>query len=170
MPIISQGLKKLANKWAKKLYTEKNYAPKKANTFEMFEIEIIIKYLWSLGIREKEASLMLCFNFLTGCRVGDLKFANFKDLEYVENESGHYITIPLKISKTNPMSLKTEQITVKIKPNTVWDVNYKLNYLKNYRLENNKKLGRIFQTKSTSGYVYQMENMVFKTYFQMPPL
>ena len=53
-PIISQGLKKLANKLAKKLYTDTVHAPKKANIFQLNEIGIIIKYLWSLGIKEKE--------------------------------------------------------------------------------------------------------------------
>ena len=117
----------------------------------------IIKYLWSLGLREKETSLMLCFNFLSGCRVNDLKYANFSDLVFEQNDSGKYVSIPLKISKTNPMSLKTEQITVLIKQNTIWDVEYKLNYIKEYRLKNKLKLHRIFTINSTSGFVYQME-------------
>ena len=109
VPVVKQSLKKLTHKLAKKLFTENNFAPKKANIFSLKEIEIIMTHLWAQGIPEKETSIMLGFNFLTGCRISDLKYANWKDIDIENNEYGRFLTVPLKLSKTNPMGLKTEQ-------------------------------------------------------------
>ena len=87
--------------------------------------------------------------------MGDLQYTTWSDLEYEDNKNGRWLSIPLKVSKTNPRSLKTEQITMKIKKGTIWDVELKLNYLK--KLKPLKKSNRIFDNRTTKSFVYFME-------------
>ena len=155
LPIVKQLIKKLANKIARKLFTDNYMPPKKANTFSIKSAGQIMMHLWHLGLPEKETAIMMCFTFLCGNRVGDLQFTTWSDLEYDENKDGRWLSIPLKVSKTNPRSLKTEQITMKIKTGTIWDVEQKLKFLKH--LKPLKKSNRIFDNRTTKSFVYYME-------------
>jgi hypothetical protein len=119
LPIVKQMIKKLANKIARKLFTDNYLPPKKANTFSIETAGQIMMHLWHLGLPEKETAIMMCFTFLCGNRVGDLQYTTWSDLEYENNKNGRWLSIPLKVSKTNPRSLKTEQITMKIKIGTI---------------------------------------------------
>jgi integrase len=165
LPIIKQILKKLANRMARNLFTKKYMPPKKAKTFSIKDAGKIMLNLWHLGLPEKEAAIMMCFTFLCGNRVGDLQYTSWSDLEYDENKNGRWLSIPLKVSKTNPMSLKLETVTMKIKKGTIWDVEQKLNYLKT--LKPFRKSDRIFDNRTTKSFVYFMDksrkNLGFKT-------
>ena len=63
LPIIKQTIKKLANKIARKLFTENYLPPKKANIFSIESAGKIMMNLWHLGLPEKETSIMMCFTF-----------------------------------------------------------------------------------------------------------
>ena len=115
----------------------------------------MIEYLWFQGIPEKETSIMMCFTFLCGNRVGDLQFTNWDDLEFENNKYGRWLSIPLKISKTNPLSLKTETVTMKLKTNPTWNVESKLMILR--KLKNTSKSKRVFSNRTTKSFVYYME-------------
>ena len=130
LPIIKQSLKKQANKLARTLFTEEHHAQKKANTFTLQEVESMINILWFKGIPEKETAIMMIFTFSCGNRKGDLQYTNWRDLKYETKPNGRFIVIPLKVSKTNPMALKIETITIKIRNRSIWDVERKLNFLK----------------------------------------
>ena len=155
LPIIKQSLKKLANKIARTLFTDNYMPPRKANTFSVETAGQIMTHLWHLGLREKETSIMMCFTFLCGNRVGDLQYTTWSDLEFENNKNGRWLSIPLKVSKTNPRSLKIEQITMKIKSGTIWDVEEKLRFLKD--IKPIKKSDRIFENRTTKSFVYYME-------------
>jgi integrase len=154
-PVVKQMIKKEANKMARVLFTDNYYAPKKANTFNLKEAASMIKFLWFQGIPEKETSIMMIFIFICGNRVSDLQFTNWSDLLFENTEDGRWVTIPLKVSKTNPMSLKMETITMKIHENTVWDVELKLKFLKDLKI--NQKTNRVFSNRTTKSFVYYME-------------
>ena len=130
LPIVKQALKKEANKLARTLFTNDFHAPKKANTFSLKDAELIIDFLWYQGIPEKETSIMMIFSFMSGNRIGDLQYTNWSDLKYENRKNGRFVLIPLKVSKTNPMALKIETVTMKIRENKIWNVELKLNYLK----------------------------------------
>jgi hypothetical protein len=155
LPIIKQLLKKEANKIARKLFTDTYLPPKKANTFSCKSAGQIMQHLWHQGTQGKEASIMMNFTFMCGNRVGDLQFTNWTDIIYVEKECGRYIKIPLKVSKTNPMSLKIETIIMKIKVGTIWDVEAKLKILKSLKIDS--KSNRVFNNRTTKSFVYFME-------------
>ena len=157
LPIVRQKLKKLSNKLARTMFTDKIWAPHKAEIFELNDVAKIINYLWNLGIAEKETSIMLIFNFLSGNRVGDLFFSNWSDIKITQNKHGRWLSVPLKVSKTNPLGLKKEQITVKLKQNTIWDVENKLKILKKLKDELKFKSSKIFNNRSTASFVYHME-------------
>ena len=127
LPIIKQALKIEANKLARILFTNDFHAPKKANTFSLKEAELMIDLLWYQGIPEKETSIMMIFSFLSGNRVGDLQYTDWNDLRYENRVNGRFVLIPLKVSKSNPMALKTETVTMKIRKNEIWNVVLKLN-------------------------------------------
>jgi hypothetical protein len=127
LPIIKQALKIEANKLARILFTNDFHAPKKANTFSLKEAELMIDLLWYQGIPEKETSIMMIFSFLSGNRVGDLQYTDWNDLRYENRVNGRFVLIPLKVSKSNPMALKTETVTMKIRKNEIWNVELKLN-------------------------------------------
>ena len=166
LPIIKQKIKKLTNKIARKLFTDNYMPPRKANTFSIESAGQIMMHLWHLGLPEKETSIMMCFTFLCGNRVGDLQYTTWSDLEYEDNKDGRWLSIPLKVSKTNPRSLKTEQITMKIKLGTIWDVEQKLKFLKN--LKPNTKSNRIFENRTTKSFVYFMEKSRKSLGFKKP--
>jgi hypothetical protein len=157
VPVIKQALKKEANKLARTLFTNRIFAPAKANTFSLKEIAEIINYLWNFSIPEKQTAIMLTFTFLAGNRVGDLFYSDWSDIKIEENDSGRYLSIKLKISKTNPLSLKCESITVKLKKGTIWDIEAKLLHLKQLYINNNLKSDRIFNNRSTKSFCYYME-------------
>ena len=155
LPIIKQALKKEANKLARILFTEDYHGPKKANTFTLQEAEGMINYLWYQGIPEKETAIMMIFSFSCGNRIGDLQFTNWKDLKFEYKNNARFISVPLKVTKTNPMALKIETVTMKIRERPVWDVELKLNFLKN--LKNKPDTDRIFDNRTTKSFVYYME-------------
>jgi integrase len=155
LPIIKQSLKKEANKLARTLFTDKHHAQNKANTFTLHEVEGMIINLWYKGIPEKETAIMLIFSFSCGNRIGDLQFTNWSDLKFESKPEGRFIVIPLKVSKTNPMALKIETITIKIRKRSVWDVERKLEFLKN--LKRPRDSDRIFNNRTTKSFVYYME-------------
>ena len=157
LPIVRQKLKKLSNKLARTMFTDQVWAPHKAEIFELNDVAKIINYLWNLGIAEKETSIMLIFNFLSGNRVGDLIFSNWSDISITQNKFGRWLSVPLKLSKTNPLGLKKEQITVKLKPNTIWDLEHKLKVLKTLKKELKFNSSKIFNNRSTASFVYHME-------------
>ena len=155
LPIVKQALKKEANKLARTLFTDDFHGPKKANTFSLKEAEKIIDFLWYQGTPEKETSIMMIFSFLSGNRIGDLQYTNWRDLKYENRDNGRFVIIPLKVSKTNPMALKIETITMKIRSQKIWNVELKLNFLK--KLKVNVKSDRIFENRTTKSFVYYME-------------
>jgi hypothetical protein len=155
LPIIKQSLKKEANKMARAMFTDDHHGPKKANTFTLQEAELMINHLWYLGIPEKETSIMMIFSFMCGNRIGDLQYTNWKDVKFEYKNNARFISIPLKVSKTNPMALKIETVTMKIRENPVWDVELKLNFLK--KLKNKPNSDRIFENRTTKSFVYYME-------------
>ena len=155
LPIVKQSLKKEANRLARILFTDDFHGPKKANTFTLKEAEQIIDHLWYQGTPEKETSIMMIFSFLSGNRIGDLQYTNWRDLRYENRDNGRFILIPLKVSKTNPMALKIETVTMKIRKQKIWNVELKLNFLKN--LKTNSKSDRIFENRTTKSFVYYME-------------
>ena len=158
LPIIRQKLKKLANTLARTMFTEKLWAPHKAEIFELNDVSKIITYLWELGVAEKETSVMLIFTFMAGNRVADLQFSNWNEISITQNKNGRWLSIPLKISKTNPLGMKKEQITVKLKPkNSIWDLETKLIELRNYKRSKDIHSNRIFNGRSTASFVYHME-------------
>jgi hypothetical protein len=157
LPVVKQCLKKEANKLARTLFTDELHAPQKANTFSMKDIANVISYLWNFNIPEKQTAIMLAFTFLAGNRVADLKYSNWSDIKIDENDSGRYLSLKLKLSKTNPLSLKCESITVKLKSGTIWDLEAKLTHLKTLYNENNIKSERIFNNRSTKSFCYFME-------------
>ena len=126
----------------------------------------MIDLLWYQGIPEKETSIMMIFSFLSGNRVGDLQYTDWKDLRYENRENGRFILIPLKVSKTNPMALKTETVTMKIRKNKIWNVELKLNFLK--KLKSNVKSNRIFANRTTKSFVYFMEKARKSLNFKKP--
>jgi hypothetical protein len=157
LPIIKQSLKKEANKIARDLFTNELFAPNKANTFSLKDISVIISFLWNFDIAEKQTAIMLAFTFLAGNRIADLKYSNWEDIKIEQNDSGRYLSIKLKISKTNPLSLKCESITIKLKRGTIWDLEAKLKHLKTLYSENDIKSDRIFNNRSTKSFCYYME-------------
>jgi hypothetical protein len=166
LPIIKQSLKKEANKLARNLFTEDFHGPKKANTFSLKEAEKMIEFLWFKGIPEKETSIMMIFSFLSGNRIGDLQYTNWRDLKYEDRINGRFIVIPLKVSKTNPMALKLETVTMKIRKQRIWNVELKLNFLKNVKI--NSKSDRIFENRTTKSFVYYMEKARKSLNFDKP--
>ena len=115
----------------------------------------MINNLWYQGIPEKETSIMLIFSFMCGNRIGDLQYTNWKDIKFEYKNNARFISIPLKVSKTNPMALKIETVTMKIREKPAWDVELKLNFLK--KLKNRPNNDRIFQNRTTKSFVYYME-------------
>ena len=86
LPVIKQALKKETNKIARTLFTNKIFAPAKANTFSLKDIAEIINYLWNFDIPEKQTAIMLTFTFLAGNRVGDLFYSDWSDIKIEEND------------------------------------------------------------------------------------
>jgi hypothetical protein len=137
-------VKLIAKQYAMKIFGEKLYRAKRANTITTGDAWLIIKSLLEPKTNWWSKCSAICFaiTMCTGARMIDTTRLYWEDIFTEENESGRYLVFPLRVSKSNQMAKRAEQLTYKIEPDNIIKLDCLLENWKKYTIKSN--LGKIF--------------------------
>jgi integrase len=152
-------VKVTAKRCAMKIFGENLYRAKRAkpitpeNALKIIENLLQDKSNWW----SKCAAICFAITICTGARMIDTTRLYWEDIFEEENNSGAYIVIPLRISKSNQLAKRSEQLTFKKDENNIIKLDDLLDFWKKFSNSNGKGLifnaGEKISTQKLVGYI-----------------
>jgi hypothetical protein len=142
-------VKLTAKRYAMKIFSQKLYRAKRAKPITPEDALSIINDLMINRTNWWAKCSAVCFaiTMCTGARMIDATRLYWDDMYEETNDSGTYLIIPLRISKSNQMAKRSEQLTYKINDNNIIKLDIIINYWKKFT--NNLGLGPMFNAGET---------------------
>ena len=139
--------------------------PQIKNRAKTFRLETIAKVIEHLFLKNNtisyETALCLSITFTTGCRLADALNIFSNDIKLIRNKYGKYIKINLRNSKNNILGIKPEQLTYKIGPKNIINLEEHINtYLSRVEIKTEKLFNiRNSQSSKIKQITYQMRKI-----------
>ena len=152
-------VKLTAKRYAMTIFSEQLYRAKRAEAISPGNALLIIEDLLNIKSNWWAKCSAICFaiTMCTGARMIDTTRLYWEDLFEEKIESRHYIVIPLRVSKSNQMAKRSEQLTYQINDDNIIKLDQLLKFWKNYN--GNQEKGKIFNagqkisTQKLVGYI-----------------
>jgi hypothetical protein len=140
--------------------------PAQAKGFSESQLIPFWKELWASKIkRSKQAAVISAVCFYTGARTLEVASLFIQDLEFEQKEEVLFISMPLRVSKTNIAKERRERLTLSIFPTTPIPL---LSWLRSTHVMNGRKTGKLFST-TTSSCNYHYRRVALKLEWPIAP-
>lgn len=161
LPACTLALKAWSKKKMRAQSEESLNEPSQAKAFSEAQLVPFWKELWASKSKvAKQAAVIASICFYTGARTLEVASLFAEDLEYEQKEEVLFISMPLRVSKTNVAKERRERLTLSIFPTTPIPI---LSWLKSKHILNGKKKGKIFSvTTSNCNYHYRRVALLLK--------